>query len=40
MASYEISPEALDDLSNIQEFVEADNPAAAERLIDEFFRAF
>ena len=40
MDSYEISPEALDDLVNIQEFIEADNSAAAERLIDEFFRAF
>ncbi|HEY1424582.1 MAG TPA: type II toxin-antitoxin system RelE/ParE family toxin [Candidatus Acidoferrum sp.] len=40
MALYELSPEALDDLLNTQEFVSSDSPAAAERLIDEFFAAF
>jgi plasmid stabilization system protein ParE len=40
MASYEISPGALDDLLNIEEFVSADSPAAGERLTDDFFQAF
>jgi plasmid stabilization system protein ParE len=40
MHRYELSPESLDDLLNIQEFVSGDSPAAAERLVDEFFSAF
>ena len=40
MNRYELSPEAVDDLVNIREFVAADNPAAADRLIEEFFSAF
>jgi plasmid stabilization system protein ParE len=37
MSQYELSPEAVDDLLNIQEFVSADSPAAADRLVEEFF---
>ena len=40
MPAYELAPEALDDLLNIHEFVAADSPVAAQRLIDGFFAAF
>ena len=40
MPSYELSPEALDDLQLIQDFIAIDNIEAAERLIDEFFETF
>ena len=40
MHRYELSPEAVDDLLNIQEFVPADSPAAADRLVEEFFSTF
>lgn len=40
MSRYELSPEAVHDLLGIQEFVSADSPAAADRLINEFFSAF
>jgi len=40
MNDYELSPEAVEDLVNIQEFVSADSALAAERLIEEFFSAF
>ncbi len=37
MSRYELSPEAVDDLVNIREFVSGDSPAAADKLIEEFF---
>jgi len=40
MASYELSPEAVNDLLKIQDFISTDNPVAAELLIEEFFSAF
>ncbi|HKI11628.1 MAG TPA: type II toxin-antitoxin system RelE/ParE family toxin [Candidatus Acidoferrum sp.] len=40
MASYEISPLALEDLLHIQEYIAQDNPIAAEQLIEQFFSAF
>ena len=36
----EISPEALADLENISDFIAADDPDAASRMIEEFFSAF
>ncbi len=40
MSPYVLSPEAVEDLLRIQDFISSDNPPAAERLIDEFFTAF
>ncbi len=40
MAAYELAPEAVEDLVKIQSFISMDSPAAAERLIDQFFAAF
>jgi plasmid stabilization system protein ParE len=40
MPIYELSPEALDDLQLIEDFIAVDNAEAAERLIDQFFEAF
>jgi plasmid stabilization system protein ParE len=40
MHRYELSPESVDDLINIQEFVSADSPAAADRMVEKFFSAF
>jgi plasmid stabilization system protein ParE len=40
MPTYELSPEALNDLQVIQDFISIDNIEAAERLIDEFFETF
>ncbi len=40
MASYELSPEAFEDLLRIQDFISSDNPHAAEQTIDKFFSAF
>jgi plasmid stabilization system protein ParE len=40
MAGSLISPEALQDLQSIQEFVALDNPHAAEKIIDQLFAAF
>lgn len=40
MHRYELSPESVDDLLNIQEFVSADSPASADRLLEELFSAF
>jgi plasmid stabilization system protein ParE len=37
---YELSPEALEDLLKIQDFISLDNPAAAARLIGDFFTTF
>ena len=37
---YELSPEALDDLQLIQDFIALDSSEAAERVIDQFFDAF
>ncbi len=39
MASYELSPESLADLESIWDFVAADDPVAADRVIDELFAA-
>ncbi len=40
MPFYELSPEALDDLQVIRDFIALDNVQAAERVIDQFFEAF
>jgi len=32
---YELSPEAVDDLLDIQKFISADSPAAADRMVEE-----
>jgi toxin ParE1/3/4 len=40
MASYELSPEALNDLELIRDFIAIDNANAAERSVDQFFEAF
>jgi antitoxin ParD1/3/4 len=40
MPGYVISPEALEDLQNIQDFIALDNPKAAERVIEQLFAAF
>jgi plasmid stabilization system protein ParE len=40
MPVYELSPEALDDLQLIQDFIAVDSAEAAERVIDQFFEAF
>jgi plasmid stabilization system protein ParE len=40
MPSYELSPQAVDDLLEIQEHIAQDNPVASEALIEEFFGAF
>jgi plasmid stabilization system protein ParE len=40
MAGSLISPEALQDLQSIQEFIALDNPHAAEKIIDQLFAAF
>jgi plasmid stabilization system protein ParE len=40
MPFYELSPEALDDLQLIRDFIALDNIEAAERVIDQFFEAF
>ena len=40
MESCELSPQALEDLLKIQDFISLDNPAAAARLIDDFFVIF
>lgn len=40
MPFYELSPLALEDLLQIQEFIAQDNPDAAEHLIEQFFSAF
>jgi len=40
MAGYFLSPEAMDDLHGIRDFVALDSPTAADRLIDQFFGAF
>jgi plasmid stabilization system protein ParE len=37
---YQISPEALDDLQLIRDFIAVDSAKAAERVIDQFFEAF
>ncbi len=39
-ARYILSPEALDDLQGIWDFIGADNPDAADRVVDELFAAF
>jgi toxin ParE1/3/4 len=38
--SYELSPEALNDLQTIQDYIAIDNIEAAQRLIDQFFELF
>lgn len=40
MPACELSPESLEDLENIWNFIAADDPAAADRVIDELFEAF
>jgi plasmid stabilization system protein ParE len=40
MSSYAISPDALQDLQDIWDFVALDNVTAADQLEDEFFNAF
>jgi len=40
MAAYVLSPEALQDLQDIWEFIAFDNSNAADKLQDEFFGAF
>jgi plasmid stabilization system protein ParE len=40
MPFYELSPEALDDLQLIRDFIALDNIEAAERVIDQFFVTF
>jgi plasmid stabilization system protein ParE len=40
MASYELSPVALEDILQIQEFIARDNVGAAEQLVEQVFRAF
>ena len=37
MASYELSPEAVEDLLRIQDFISSDNPRAADLVIDGLF---
>ena len=40
MRNYNLTPEALEDLDNIQQYISADNPVAAENLIEECFSVF
>ena len=40
MPIYELSPEALEDLQLIHDFIAVDSAEAAERVIDQFFEAF
>jgi toxin ParE1/3/4 len=40
MAGYELSPESLADLEEIWNFVAADQPAMADRVVDELFETF
>jgi len=40
MAEYLLSPEALDDLQSIREFIALDSPTGAEQMLDELFAAF
>jgi plasmid stabilization system protein ParE len=40
MAEYVLSPQALQDLQAIWDFVAADNPEAADNLLDDLFGAF
>jgi plasmid stabilization system protein ParE len=40
MDAYLLSPEALDDLQLIWDFIAADNVRSADKLLDEFFDAF
>ena len=40
MSAYVLSPEALQDLQDVWDFVAADNPTAADKLEDTFFEMF
>ena len=40
MPDFLLSPEAMEDLESISDFIAADDPGAADRMIDEFFAAF
>jgi len=40
MSAYVLSPEALQDLQDVWDFIAADNAAAADKLEEEFFKAF
>jgi plasmid stabilization system protein ParE len=40
MLAYVLSPDALQDLQGIWDFIASDNAAAADKLEDEFFEAF
>jgi plasmid stabilization system protein ParE len=40
MSAYVLSPDALEDLQNIWDFVSSDNVPAADKLEEEFFEAF
>jgi plasmid stabilization system protein ParE len=39
MERYELSPEVIEDLLKIQDFISLDSPAAAERVIDQLLVA-
>jgi plasmid stabilization system protein ParE len=40
MSSYELSPLAIEDLLQIQEFIARENTNAADQLVEQFFSAF
>jgi plasmid stabilization system protein ParE len=40
MSEYQISPEALQEMQAISDFIRADSPEAADRMLDDFFTAF
>lgn len=40
MRKFELHPQALADIEEIWDYIVQDNPAAADRLVDEFFGAF
>jgi plasmid stabilization system protein ParE len=40
MPEYLLSPEALDDLQDIRDFIALDSPTAADKILDELFLAF
>jgi len=40
MAEYLLSPEALEDLQSIRDFIALDSPTGADKVLDELFAAF
>ncbi len=40
MAEYLLSPEALEDLQSIRDFIALDSPTDADKVLDELFAAF